>query len=99
MALWSVYLVRCSDGALYTGIATDVARRFEEHVEGRGAKSLRGRGPLELVFEREVESRSTALKLEYRIKQLAKADKEALATGALPFEQLAESAREVANEP
>jgi putative endonuclease len=77
-AVWSVYVVRRSDGALYTGIATDVERRLEEHEagEGRGAKALRGRGPLTLVFAREVGGRSLATRIEARIKRLSKARKE-----------------------
>ncbi|MDG2147912.1 MAG: GIY-YIG nuclease family protein [Planctomycetota bacterium] len=76
--LWSVYVVRRSDGALYTGIATDVARRLAEHEagEGRGAKSLRGRGPLTLVFAQEVGGRGLATRIEAHIKRLSKARKE-----------------------
>ncbi len=77
---WSLYIVRCRDGSLYTGIATDVKRRLEDHRQagGRGAKYLRGRGPLALVLERSVGSRSLALRLESRIKRLGKARKEEL---------------------
>ncbi len=75
---WHVYLVRCSAGTLYTGIATDVERRFVEHGEGRGAKYLRGRGPLELVLSHEVGERGHALKVERRIKSLSRGDKDAL---------------------
>ena len=80
MAEWSVYLVRCRDGTLYTGIATDVCRRVEEHRqgEGKGAKYLRGRGPLQLVLETAVGKRGLALRVERRIKKLSKARKEAL---------------------
>ncbi len=80
VARWSVYIVRCRDGALYTGIATDVSRRLSEHVrgDGRGAKYLRGRAPLRLVFVRRIGSRARAQKLEYRIKTLRRAQKEAL---------------------
>jgi putative endonuclease len=68
---YSIYLVRCQDGSIYTGITTDVARRIEEHESGaRGAKYLRGKGPLKLLFQREVGSRSVAARLEHRIKQL-----------------------------
>lgn len=75
---WSVYVLRRSDGALYTGIATDVARRLAEHEagEGRGAKALRGRGPLSLVFARQVGGRSLATRIEAAIKRLSKARKE-----------------------
>lgn len=76
---WSVYLLRCADGTLYTGIATDVGRRLREHAEGaRGAKYLRGRGPLTLVWSAEVGDRSAASRVEYRIKQLPRSRKEAL---------------------
>ena len=77
-APWSVYIVRCRDGSLYTGIATDVARRLAEHrtLRGKGAKYLRGRGPLRLVFVRQAPSREVALRLERRIKRLSKARKE-----------------------
>lgn len=80
MPEWHIYLVRCRDGALYTGIATDVSRRFEEHQSGgnKGAKFLRGRGPLDLVFHKTVGSKALALKLEYRIKKLSKVEKEKL---------------------
>lgn len=79
---WSVYLVRRSDGALYTGIATDVARRFEQHQEGRGAKALRGRGPLELTSSAAVGDRSRAQRVETLIKRLPKDRKEHLAADA-----------------
>ena len=78
-ASWSVYLLRCADGSLYTGIATDVERRLAEHGGGeRGAKYLRGRGPLRLELYREVGDRSVASRIEHRIKRLPKVRKEAL---------------------
>lgn len=83
---WSVYMVRRADGALYTGIATDVERRLGEHEDGkgRGAKALRGRGPLTLVLSHVVGERGRAQQLEARIKRLSKARKEQLLdTGAL----------------
>jgi putative endonuclease len=79
VAKWSVYMVRCRSGALYTGIATDVPRRIAQHVRGEGAKFLRGRGPLRLVFVATAGSRAEALRAEHRIKKLPKARKEALA--------------------
>ncbi|MEM7305392.1 MAG: GIY-YIG nuclease family protein [Planctomycetota bacterium] len=85
---WHVYLVRCRNGALYTGIATDVARRFEEHGEGRGAKALRGRGPLELVYQRPVGERGLALRVESLIKRLPKARKEELVACDGLFDEL-----------
>ena len=75
---WYLYLIRCRDGALYTGITVDVARRFAEHQKGTGAKYLRGRGPLELVFQKNIGSRSLAAAVEIKIKQLPKEHKEAL---------------------
>ena len=77
---WHLYLIRCHDGSLYTGITTDVARRFAEHQEnnGAGAKYLRGRGPLELVFQKRLGSRSLALGVERKVKKLSKARKEDL---------------------
>jgi len=80
MAEWHLYLIRCHGGNLYTGITTDVTRRFEEHQESgpKGAKYLRGRGPLELVLSRKIGSKSLALKIERKIKQLTKAQKEKL---------------------
>ncbi|MFQ5549104.1 MAG: GIY-YIG nuclease family protein [Woeseia sp.] len=83
MSSWSVYLVRCGDGSFYTGIATDVHRRVAEHAQGqKGARYLRGRGPLELVFQKEIGDRGVAARIEHRIKRLPKALKEDL--GQLP---------------
>lgn len=78
MRQWYVYLVRTGDGALYTGIATDVGRRFSEHEAGRGrcARYLRGRKPLQLVFARRLGDRGLALKAEWRVRKLPKDEKE-----------------------
>ena len=72
-SIWSVYIIRCGDGSLYTGIATDVNRRFSEHSEQgpKAAKYLRGRLPLELVYRKEIGNRSEASKEELRIKRLS----------------------------
>ncbi|MBI9086073.1 MAG: GIY-YIG nuclease family protein [Desulfobacterales bacterium] len=75
---WYLYMIRCRDNSLYTGIAIDVARRLTEHQSGKGAKYLRGRSPLKLVFETRVGSRGEALKIEQRVKKLPKHKKEAL---------------------
>lgn len=74
---WWVYMIRCGDGSLYTGIATDVVRRFLEHESQgpRGAKYTRGKLPLELVYQQEVGTRSDACKEELRIKSLTRAQK------------------------
>jgi len=75
---WSLYLLRREDGGLYTGISTDVARRFQEHRSGRGSRSLRGKGLREIEYECALGSRSLASRAEYRVKKLAKAMKELL---------------------
>lgn len=80
MTRWSVYMIRCRDGSLYTGITTDVPRRLAQHRggDGRGAKFLRGKRPLRLVFTKAIGSRGLALRVESRIKRLAKTRKERL---------------------
>jgi putative endonuclease len=87
--------VRRRDGALYTGIAIDVRRRIAEHAgeRGRGAKSLRGRGPLRLVFQRVIGPRGLALRVEGRIKKLPKARKEELIVRKVMVERLIHLAR------
>jgi len=84
--MWYLYLVRCNDGSLYTGISTDVARRIEAHSSNRGARRLRGRGPLELVYSYPLGDRSKAQRVEYRVKRLSRGAKERLVRGesALP---------------
>jgi putative endonuclease len=83
---WHLYLLRCRDGSLYTGISTNVARRIADHSAGRGARRLRGRGPLELVFSHPVGERGAALRLEWRVKRMSRPEKERLIRGetALP---------------
>ena len=80
MSDWYLYLIRCRDDTLYTGISTDVDRRFAQHQSERyaGSKYLKGRGPLSLVFKEKLGSRSLALKMEHRVKKMAKARKEKL---------------------
>ncbi|MDO8577812.1 MAG: GIY-YIG nuclease family protein [Dehalococcoidales bacterium] len=78
MSDWFLYLIRCRDGSLYTGIAVDVTRRFTAHQSGAGAKYLRGRGPLALVLQKKIGSRSLALAVEIKVKKLSKARKEEL---------------------
>ncbi|MDT8427798.1 MAG: GIY-YIG nuclease family protein [Pseudomonadales bacterium] len=84
-AVWSVYLIRCGDGSLYTGISTDVTRRLAEHQQGapKGARYLRGRGPLQLLFQAEAGDRASASRLEWRVKRLSREDKLKLVTGQL----------------
>ncbi len=75
---WFVYILRCRDNTLYTGITDDVPRRIAAHNSGKGAKYTRGRGPVTLCYQEPQESYSAALKREYAIKQLTRAEKEAL---------------------
>lgn len=89
MSDWFVYMVRTNSGALYTGITLDVQRRFEEHQSGgpKAAKALRGRGPLELVFQQAVADKSEALKLEMQIKKWPRQRKEALVSGLVELNE------------
>ncbi|NOU49669.1 GIY-YIG nuclease family protein [Pseudoalteromonas sp. JBTF-M23] len=72
---WYIYIVETRMGHWYTGISTDVEARFAAHEAGRGAKNLKGKGPLRLVFSYQVGSKSQASKLEWQIKRLTKAQK------------------------
>lgn len=75
---WHLYILRCRDGSLYTGITTDVEKRLEAHRSGKGAKYTRGRGPLELVYREECGSHSDALKRELAVKALTREQKQAM---------------------
>ena len=75
---WKLYILRCGDGTLYTGITTDVEKRFVAHSAGKGAKYTRGRGPLELVYQEKCGDHSAALKREAEIKKFSREDKEKL---------------------
>ena len=86
---YSLYILRCADGSLYTGIALDVGKRLQEHeFSPRGAKYLRGRGPLTLEFQAPVGDRRAASLAEYLVKSLPKSDKERLITGATTLVEL-----------
>ncbi len=85
---WHLYVLRTRDGALYTGIAKDVARRHTQHAAGRGAKSLRAKGPFTLVYQTPLGNRSRALRAEFALKQLSKADKETLVLAQLDAQTL-----------
>lgn len=85
MARWYVYVLECRDGSLYTGIATDVERRYAEHLAGKGARYTRSHPPRRLLGRFEYPDRSAASQAEYAIKQLTPARKRALcADPALP---------------
>lgn len=75
---WSVYIVRCADSSLYTGIAKDVAMRIEKHNSGKGAKYTRSRAPVKPVYVAECSSRLEAAREECRIKKLSRKQKEEL---------------------
>lgn len=72
---WYLYILRCGDGSLYTGITTDVEKRLEVHRSGKGAKYTRGRAPLALVYREECASHSDALKRERQVKALPREEK------------------------
>ena len=79
---WFLYIIECADGRLYTGITTDVERRFAEHSSAgsgsKGAKALRGKGPLKLVFQQPMPDRASASRAEIAVKKLSRADKKLL---------------------
>ena len=72
---WVVYILLCKDETLYTGITNDLENRIEKHNSSKGAKYTRGRGPVKLMYSRNMEDKSSALKEEYRIKQLSRVAK------------------------
>ena len=72
---WFVYVLLCSDGTLYTGIAKDVAQRLRQHEAGKGAKYTRGRGPLVLCAKKKCVGKGAALRLELLVKALPRAEK------------------------
>jgi putative endonuclease len=90
MSQWTLYLIRQNNGDLYTGITTDIERRFAEHQAGgkKAARYLRGKGPLQLVFSRQIGSRSAALQVEAAVKKLSKPAKEQLVAGSLTLEEI-----------
>ncbi len=73
--LWIVYILKCADMSLYTGITTDLDARLAKHANGTGAKYTRGRGPYEVVLIENYPTKSAALKREIEIKKLSRLDK------------------------
>ena len=73
--MWYLYILRCKDDSLYTGITTDVEKRLEAHRTGKGAKYTRGRGPLELVYREECSDHSGALRREMEVKAMSREEK------------------------
>jgi putative endonuclease len=90
-----VYIARCHDGSLYTGIARNVLERIAAHNAGRGARYTRGRGPLTVCVQRRCATKSAALRLEWAVKRLSRPDKETLLGGR----RLAAFARRIAAMP
>jgi len=85
---WYLYMIRCKNGHLYTGISTDLERRFQQHLDSasgvvgaKGAKYLRGKGPLKMVYSTALDNRSQALKMESKIKKLKRSEKEKVIAG------------------
>jgi putative endonuclease len=88
--VWSLYMIRCADQSLYTGITTDLDRRFAAH-QSQGpkcAKYLRGKAPLKLVFTTVVGTKSEASRLELKVKKCSKRVKEQLVSGEITITQL-----------
>ncbi len=75
---WYLYLVRCADGSLYTGVTTDVDSRFKAHQKEQGAKYLMGRGPLRLVYSEKIGPKRLAFRAEHAVKRWPRSRKEAL---------------------
>lgn len=78
---WTVYILRCGDGTLYTGCTNDLPQRLKAHQSGRGAKYTRSRPPVELAYREEAMDRSAALRREAAIKRLTRREKLALIEG------------------
>ena len=83
-------MIRCKRGRLYTGITTDVERRFEEHKshDKKGSKYLRGKAPLKLVMKKKIGDKSLALKIEAKVKKLTKIKKELLVDGKIRIKDI-----------
>ena len=84
---WELYILRCGDGTLYTGIARDADKRLAVHRSGKGAKYTRGRGPLTLCYREGCPDHGTALRREYAVKQLTREEKELLIISGSPLKQ------------
>ncbi|MEK9155465.1 MAG: GIY-YIG nuclease family protein [Patescibacteria group bacterium] len=78
MSTWLLYILRCADDTLYTGITTDLRGRLAKHNSGKGAKYTRGRGPVEVVWHQRCASEGDAKRWEMEIKRLSKKQKEEL---------------------
>lgn len=72
---WKIYILRCGDGTLYTGMTDDLERRLEAHRSGKGAKYTRGRGPLEMVYHEVFSTKAEAMSREWHIKRMTRQEK------------------------
>ncbi len=79
---WHVYILRCSDGSLYTGITSDLHRRLQQHQSGKASRYTRSRLPVQLIYHEPAKNRSTALKREAALKALSRQQKESLIRSA-----------------
>ena len=75
---WFLYLLRCADGSLYTGITSNVARRCQQHNAGTASRYTRSRLPVELIYQESQPSRSVALKRELAVKAMSREEKDSL---------------------
>lgn len=82
--MYWVYILRCRDGTLYTGMTSDLQRRLHAHNSGKGAKYTRGRTPVQLVYQEEQPDKSAALRREITLKRLSRAEKLALIAECCP---------------
>lgn len=81
--MYTVYILECGDGSLYTGITTDVSRRFLEHTNKKGAAYTTGRGAKKIVYTEQAKDRSAASKREIEIKKLSRSKKLELCTSSV----------------
>jgi len=95
METWFLYLIRCKDNSLYTGITTDVKRRLKEHESNdkKGSKYLRGKSPLKLVLKKKIGNKSLASKVEAKVKKLPKAKKELLVKGKINANEIVDQVK------
>jgi len=84
---WFVYIILCSDESLYTGITTDIERRFQQHLSQQGAKYFRGRDPVKVIYQESGHTRSSASIKEAQIKALSRKDKLLLLNSELNLEK------------
>ena len=84
MSGWVLYLLRCGDGTLYTGVTNRLEARLDAHRKGKGARYTRGRGPLEVIHVEPCEGRGAALRREHAVKKLVRRDKLLLARRRSP---------------